>query len=200
MKPIGMEIQKVASRDLRRVSDEISRQENLLARRQCEAPPPILNRPADVDIPRQTWSGWKPTGGIARQLRRALTEEERSLLKARINELDPWVQGYHETELDEVALSMLDMFGSFPSMRQGGEDAAARVDSVRITLRGFPAWAIVNVGKKIKQRGYLKSDGQVEKHWPPSDPEIVDAVFIETEIYKAAHRTACQLLIAEVES
>lgn len=118
---------------------------------------------------------------------------------ARRTEIEPWVQGYHEAELDEVALALLDMFGAFPSMRQGGEEAAARVDSVRSLLTTYPAWAIVRVCDHIRIRGYV-SDDKIERHWPPSDPEIVDAVITETKLYRDTYDSANKLLTATVET
>ena len=122
------------------------------------------------------------------------------MIVVRRNELEPWVIGYHEAELDEVALALLDMFGAFPSMRQSGDEAAARIDSVRLLLKDEPAWSIIRVCERIRLRGYSGSDGKIERHWPPSDPEVAEAVRIQTSIYRDSFKSAVALLTAEVEN
>jgi hypothetical protein len=134
-----------------------------------------------------------------RKLRRALTAEERGSLEARQAALEPWVVGYHESEVDEVALALTDMFGGFPSMRQNGEEAAARTDSIRRILTSFPEWAITKVCTSIQTNGVWR-DGKFDRQWAPSDSEIVAAVRAEVRLYADQHRSAVALLSAEVEA
>jgi hypothetical protein len=122
------------------------------------------------------------------------------LITARYNDLEPWVVGYDSSELDIVALALSDLFGSFPSMRQKDEDVAGRIDSLRRLLEASPAWAILRVSDRIRRHGYVAGDGKTERHWPPSDAEIVDMVRTSTRIYSDSFDSAAALLIAQVEA
>lgn len=199
MEPIGKTLQKLASRDSRAVSAETSKKNGLLSKRHSTSMPAILVRETDIEIPRRVWSGWLPSGigSGNRQLRRPLSDVERGLLEARKAELEPWVDGYHEQELDHVVLALMELYGGFTSMRQSGEEAAARVDSVRRLLAEYPLWAIERVCERIRKKGYWVN-GSLERHWPPSDPEIVEAVRIETTLYRDQFDSAVKLLAATV--
>ena len=169
-----------------------------MVKRHSSQMPAILNRETDIKIPRRAWSAWKEDGK-PRQLRGPLSADDRQALIVRKMELEPWIDGYHETELDEVALALLDMFSGFPSMRQAGDEAAARVDSIRRLLVPHPAWAIMRACEKIRNIGYVDSEGRIERHWPPSDPEIISMVKAESRLYCETYDTAVALLEATVE-
>jgi hypothetical protein len=170
----------------------------MLALRQQSQMPKILSRLADVEIPRSAWSAWKPADG-QRGLRRPLTTDERQALESRRSELEPWVTGYHPSEGDDIALALLDMFGSFPSMRQSAGEAAARVDAARRLLVPYPAWAIVKACQAIQGYGVFR-DGSFDRQWPPSDAELIDSVRQELKIYKSQYQSAIALLEATHET
>lgn len=159
--------------------------------------PPVANRLTDVDIPLSAWSNWHEDGK-ARQLRRALTAEERAALEARRDELAPAVAPHADRDADRVALALTDMFGGFPSMRRDDAGVVARLDGARRMLPGFPAWAIEKACAAIQQNGVWR-DGAFDRHWPPSDAEIVAEVRDKLRLYGDQHRSAVALLEATVE-
>lgn len=167
--------------------------------------PPVVNEETDLRIPRSAWSTWKEAG-CDRQLRRPLAEDEVRALEARRRELEPWVGAYHEQEQDDVALALVDMLGGFSSMQsQSPESAAARTEAIAILLRReeMPKWAIEKACSKIRSRGYVRTGegGKTftERHWPPSDPELVEMVRVERALYRDAYDGAGKLLAATVE-
>lgn len=196
MKQLGM-IAPGASRSLVPNSDGQSKtvvaSKMLMARRQ-RPKPPTMDQIADIEIPRTIWSTWTEAGRD-KKLRRPLSEAEHTALEKRRDELAPWVCGYHAEELDDVSLALIDLFSGFQSMT--AEVGAARVDSVARLLKDFPAWAIENVSTKIRLRGYTR-DGKIERHWAPTDPEVVDLLKIEVALYGRSHDNAVALLTAEV--
>ena len=159
--------------------------------------PPVSNRLTDVEIPRAVWANWIPDDG-PRQLRRALTVTERNALEGRRAELEPMLEPFTPAELDHVVLALSDMFGGFTSMRQGDEDAAARLDSVVRLLAPFPAWAIAKACSYIQMNGVYR-DGKFDRRWPPNDPEIVKEVRSAMQLYAQQHSQAVAMLSATVE-
>lgn len=159
--------------------------------------PPIMNRAADIAIPNGAWSHWTPESG-ARELRRALTAEERGMLEARASQLKPALHPYCPADVDAVALAIADVFGSYTSMRQTDGEAAARIDSCCRALEFFPAWAIIKVCGAIQSRGVLR-DGKYDRRWPPNDSEIIQAIEEELRHYIRCYRSAVALLSASVE-
>lgn len=159
--------------------------------------PRIFNRSTDVDIPNGAWSTWTPSAG-ARQLRRALTPEERRALEGRRADLAPALHHYVAADLDHIALAISDMFGSYTSMRQSGDEAAAKIDSLGRVLHPFPAWAIVKVCGSIQANGVWR-DGKFDRRWPPNDSEVMAALREEIRHYEQCHRSAVALLAATVE-
>lgn len=152
----------------------------------------------DVEIPNAVWSSWTPSSG-PKQLRRALTDTERSHLKTRLKELEPAVRGHSDRDVNRVALALTDMFGGFPSMRQKDDEGiVARIDGVRRMLVEFPAWSIEKACRSIQQNGVWR-DGKFDRHWPPSDAEIADEVRSATRLYSDQYRSAAALLSATVE-
>lgn len=151
----------------------------------------------DVEIPRTAWSAWCPDVG-PRCLRRPLTGPERKALTLRVDELAPAVAPFGRAEAPHVALALTDMYGGYTSMRQSGEEAEARVDSLLRMLASFPAWAIQKACRDIQSNGVWR-DGKFDRRWPPNDAEIVDAVRKETDLYASVYRSAVDLLAAKVE-
>lgn len=82
---------------------------------------------------------------------------------------------------DVVAGALFDMLGSFPSMRDRGADALGKVESMLHALAHaeLPAWAIKQGCMSIRTDGYevATEDGRhIERHWPPSDAEVVRTI------------------------
>lgn len=159
--------------------------------------PRIRDLTADVTIPRDIWSSWRPDFG-ARGLRRELTGLERGILEHRRDELAPALEPYQESEVDAVVLALLDMFGGFSSMRQTEDGAVARVDSCRRVLAKYPMWAIRKACADIHENGVLRA-GKYDRQWPPNDAEIVDETRRALRLYGDAYNSAVALLAAEVE-
>ena len=174
----------------------------LLAIRRKTSMPPVANKETDVTIPRMVLSAWKETGK-PRCLRRALTATEREKVEERRDELEPWVVGYHEAETTDVHLAIAELYSAFPSMRAVNKtDAMSRCVAAAQTLAQFPMWAIERRCTKIRENGYIiKRDGLyiTERHWPPSDPEIVEQVREEASLYADTYRNMTEMLMAEVE-
>jgi hypothetical protein len=143
------------------------------------------------------WSTWTEAGK-SRQLRRPLLDAERNMLEARKAELEPWVAPFDRSADTKVALALSDMFGGFTSMRQSGEEAAARLDAAMRVLSDFPAWAIEKACRSIQANGVWR-DGKFERQWPPSDAEIIKEVRDQVRLYMDVYRSAVSLLTAEVE-
>lgn len=152
----------------------------------------------DVEIPRWTWSSWREEGQ-PRQLRRDLTREECVALLDRRAELEPVLAPYDPREADRVALALTDLYGGYPSMGTRGDmSVAGRVEAVRRALADFPLWAIDKACRAIHINGVWR-DGAYDRHWPPSDAEIVDAVRSELRLYSDTYNRVDALLNASVE-
>jgi len=194
-----MERLKVPAAVQRAAGSQVSRRDSgqALAMRTVGHPPKISNRLTDVEIPMAVWSAWRPANG-ERQIRRPLTDQERAALVARRDELAPAVAPYHPSELDHVALALLDMYGGFTSMRQGEEDAAARVASIGRLLADYPGWAIKKACIAIRTNGVWR-EGKFDRRWPPNDSEIIAEVRGHVRMYADQHRNAVALLSATVE-
>lgn len=160
--------------------------------------PKILNPLTDVEIPRSTWSPWKEDGK-PRLLRRVLTTNERLALERRRDELAPVMAAGSPSDRDRIALALSDMFGGFTSMRQGDDEAAARLDSVMRVLAEFPPWAIEKACRSIQQNGVWRK-GRFDREWPPNDPEIAKEVRDQVRLYGDAYNEVVALLGAEVEA
>jgi hypothetical protein len=174
----------------------------MLQTRRLGIMPPINNMETDVKLSRQLWSAWKETGK-PRHLHRLPTAEERTTLEARAAELKPWIVGFHQVETDEVMVALSEMYAAFPSL--AGVSEAAAIASLEVKMKvlvAYPLWAISKVCERIRTRGYVRTDGEryvTERHWPPSDPEIIDMVRRETKIYRDAYDNALGLLNATTE-
>jgi hypothetical protein len=156
-----------------------------------------LNRSTDVEIPDSAWSGWIETG-VPRKLRRPLRPEERAAIEARRDELLPVlapVDGRHETDVAKLAIA--DMFASFRSMRQTGEEAMGILEATFRAVHGFPLWAIAKVCLSIQMNGVYRGE-KYDRQWPPNDGEIIAALREEIRQYERNLRSASALLTAEV--
>jgi len=166
--------------------------------------PAAFDARTDVEIPRAVWSAWTPQFG-ARQIVRPLRDDERSALEARKAQLAPALAPYAGgADSDRVAAALAAMFDGFRSMRERGENAMGRLDTAMRVLKNFPAWAIEEACASIQRDGYQVHDrervSRTERHWPPSDPEIADAVRLAVKMRDAALASATALLAASVES
>lgn len=95
-------------------------------------------------------------------------------------------------------MAITDMLGGYTSMRQTGDEAVAKLDSMRRVLAPFPAWAIEKACNNIQINGVWR-DGKFDRRWPPNDSEVIDAVRSHVRLYADTHRIAIALLSAEVE-
>lgn len=183
-------------------SRSVSDPQRALQHRMTNAMPVIINPMTDIDLPRHLWDPWRETGK-PRCVRRSLTDTERRTLTARAAELEPWVIGYHPAEEDDVSAAIGELLSSFPSNAgHSDEQAVANIKRMMNSMAGQPKWAIERACDRIRVRGYTKATpggGQVtERHWPPSDSELLAAVEHETALYKRTHQTALELLAAPV--
>jgi hypothetical protein len=158
-----------------------------------------MNRLTDVDIPRSAWSAWKEDNK-PRQLRRPLTPEERFALGAREAELAPLLVGFEprSPEGDRVRLALADMFGSYRSMRQTGEEAMALVEAAMRSMEHLPAWAIEKACRSIQTLGVWR-DGKYDREWPPNDSEITQEALSALRLYADPYISVAALLKADVE-
>lgn len=175
----------------------------LWKRRTREPMPTLTNGDVDVRMPNQLWSAWKETGK-PRLLRRPLNDAERRLLELRRDELAPWVAGYHDAERADVIALIGEMFNSFPSMSAKNDKfAASYMDALSRKLQRFPKWAIEHVCVQIGIRGYTKKTDEgryvQERHWPPSDPELIDMIEAEVRVVDHNFVSAVALLAAGAE-
>lgn len=159
--------------------------------------PTISNRLTDVEIPRRVWSNWIPSFG-ERALWRSLEPDERAALERRRDELALAVAPYHPSERDRVAVALLRMFGSYTSMRQDEEAAAAKIDSAANVLVDFPAWAIEKACAAIHRNGVWRGD-KFDRQWPPNDSEIIEAVRDARRLIGDQYDSAVAILNAKVE-
>lgn len=120
-----------------------------------------------------------------------------------MSELEPWVAGYHDSEKDRVMLALADMYSAFPAMgNKSTHEAAAKLDAVLRALAPYPAWAIQKACERISTKGFTRSEGDkyiTERHWPPSDPELIEAVRQERAHYGDQYDRVVELLTAEIE-
>jgi hypothetical protein len=148
-------------------------------------------------------SAWREVGK-PRCLRRALSDDERVVLESRRAELEPWMAGFHKSEMDRVVVAVSDMFSAFPSMASKSErEMAAKLDALLRALAAFPVWAIEKACANIRSNGVIRMDGDrytVDRHWPPSDPELVEAVRQERRLYGDQYDRVVEVLQAEVEA
>lgn len=126
------------------------------------------------------------------------------MLEARRAELHPWVLGYHPAEGDQVTVALADMFSSFTSMSSmSPEEKVAKIGLLLRSLVEFPLWAIERACDRIRTRGFVKKerDGRyvTERHWPPTDAELIAAVEEQMKHYRPQYDAAVALLSAKVE-
>lgn len=167
------------------------------------AMPTVVNRETDGAIPSRLFCNWIEAGK-ARQVRRALTGDERRALEERRDEIAPALWPFNrDSDGDRVALSLVEMYGGFPSMRGGEDDATGRVDAAMNILAEWPAWAIQKACAAIRRNGVWRRDRngdfKFDRQWPPSEAELVDAVRKEAALYRDTYDRCVALLTATVE-
>ncbi len=148
---------------------------------------------------------WRGTDGSI-EIARALTEAERNELTRRASDLEPALEPFdreRRNDLDRVAEAASDMYGGFPSMRQQGADAVARANALISSLErnGLPTWAIEQACRSIQDSGYEQSNDEktwTEKHWPPSDAEVVKEAKKIVRLRANAKANAVAILGAKV--
>lgn len=196
MKQIGMATRAAASRTSLPVSATATQMPSALLGSNL---PPVRNQITDIDIPNSAWARWIENGK-PRQLRRELSSMETVMLLDRRAELERMVAPYSPRELDAVSLALGDMYGGFTSMaNMSDQQAAVRLDGALRVLSDFPAWAIQKACLSIQMNGVWR-EGKFDRRWPPNDSEIVDATRQEARLYSDQHKSATDLLAAEVES
>lgn len=122
---------------------------------------------------------WRGTDGSI-EIARKLTDAERRDLQNREAEIAPALNPFDRTrssDLDRVTEVAAFMYGSFPSMRQEGADAVARIDCLMVSLarQNVPTWAIEKACREITDQGFERTDGKrtwIERQWAPSDSEV----------------------------
>lgn len=163
--------------------------------------PEAYVREIDHEIPRRLWCGFS-VAGKPREIRRPLTPDERRVLTLRAAALEPVLAPYVPEEIDDVVVALADMLGGFAGARQSGAEAVGKIDSLRRLLAPFPAWAIRLACQRLRSEGYdvPTGDGGIrrERHWPPADAELVDAVRRTVQTRSNALESARMLLTATV--
>jgi hypothetical protein len=160
--------------------------------------PNAWDQEADIDIPRRVHGAWKPTGGV-RELRRALTPEERAKVSARRQALADALQPYDPSERKEIEIAIAAMFGGFRLMRQQGENAEAVLNVTCHVLREFPAWAIAEGCLMIAQGRAVDEEGKpLDRRFPPNDAQIYAIVSEIVRVYRKNLARAEGLLTAPV--
>ena len=137
------------------------------------APPALVDREAGAVPQRVGFFKWHPDHG-QQALARALTETERGILERRRQEITLAFTTFPEHD-PNVAAELMDMFASFPQMRQRGPAAIALVkgvmDFLRLPPNEFPAWAVIKAAQAIHN-----GDAGVSKEFPPSDATVKEVV------------------------
>jgi hypothetical protein len=179
------------------------RSQRALWTRQRSSMPAPLVRKTDIELPSRLWDPWREAGK-PRRLRRELTEGERNELEARRDTLAPWICGFHPEESLEVINALGSMFDAFPMMLNVSEErAAGKIAAMQNAIAPYPKWAIERACARVRLRGYTKrTDGAevIERHWPPTESELISVIEQELQSYKLSHDTAVALLTAEVAS
>lgn len=157
--------------------------------------PPLLNRAADVELPK-LFVGYA-IDGQPREVRRQLTERERAGIQARAVELRDGLHPFLDEEVDAVDTELGAMLGGFRSMRQQGEDVEATLMVLRNVLWEFPVWAIAKgCGRIIRRETDL--DPPLDPRWAPNDGQVYEVVAGIVKAYRKALETAEALLVAPV--
>lgn len=118
------------------------------------------------------WAPWKEEGK-PREIVRALTDEEQSVLRHRWAELELGCAPFTPVEEDRSIGAMAAMLNGFRSMRRDDDDVAvAGLDGLRRVLAPFPLWAIEK-GCLAIQGGEASLNGKaLSLAYPPNDAEI----------------------------
>lgn len=148
---------------------------------------------------------WRGVDGSV-EIARPLTDGECRALEQRKIELGRALEPFDRErprDMDRVAEAAGDMYGSFPSMRQEGADALAKIDSLMNSLVRslFPTWVIEQACRTIQDNGYQRSDGKkswTECQWAPSDSEVARVAMRIVRLRSEALTNAKAILTAPV--
>lgn len=161
-------------------------------------PPPFFDRECDSAIPRLLFCNFVPDDG-PREIRRALTDDERRKVDARRRALAHGLDRYDEADVPKVEADIAAMFNGFRSMRAQGEDVVATVAITRHVLGEFPAWAIERACLLIAQDKAFVDGKKLDRRWPPNDSEIYALAEEVVKPYRKTLAVATALLSAPVE-
>lgn len=148
----------------------------------------------DIDLPARLFSAWHPAGG-QRAIIRALTNDERGKLTARVELLTSAIAGYTETEQPSVEAEIAAMLNGFRSMRQRGDEVTATVQIIARVLRDFPPWAIAKGCMSI-----ARQEAGLDPRFPPNDNQIYAVVDEIVKPYRRRLLRSQALLAAPVEA
>lgn len=150
---------------------------------------------ADSTIPERVWSNWIPSLG-RRELKRALTVDERRELIARRDELTEGLRSYLPSgDKDEFNSILGGLLGGYRSMRHEGEDVEAVLAVLQHVLRDFPLWAISEGCRRI-----VMNEAGLDPRWPPNDAQIHAVVKSVVKSYKLKLDVVTDVLQACIES
>lgn len=158
--------------------------------------PKVLDREADIDLPRKLWENWIPANG-KRAIVRAFTDAERGCVQRRHAELTHGLEPFLPQQRDRIRAPVHAMLGGFRSLRESGEDAETAVEVLLAVLRDFPAWAIEEACIRIARRD-IDIDPPLDRRWAPSDSQIYAVVSAIVQPFRKALATAQALLDAPV--
>lgn len=190
MDVIGKEMDRVLER---LKATELAQRENIGSGRRGKKPR-LLDQECDHEIPARVFSAWKPTIG-AREIIRALEDDERRKVSDRARELREGLDAYSNDDGDLIEAMILAVLGGFRSLRaRDGQDAEVDARAVRHILREFPLWAISDGCARI-----ACGQADLDPRFPPNDPQIYEVVAGIVKDYRKALATAEALLSAPVE-
>lgn len=156
--------------------------------------PREFNHHTDQQIPEILWSNWVPAIG-KREIKRALTDTERTALVQRKTELAEGLRAYLPSDADNVDADLGALLGGFRSMRHEGIDVEAVLAVLRHVLRDFPLWAISEGCRRI-----VMNEAGLDPRWPPNDAQIHAVVKAVVRPYQIKLIAVTDLLTARIEN
>jgi hypothetical protein len=194
MDSIGKHIPAVVAKAMEAAASEPSPSVALPVPRSTAIKPPLLDHDCDIDLPRKLFSAWIPDNG-PREIRRALTAEERSRLELRAAAVRDGLQPYFAEEEHAVDAEIAAMLNGFRLMaRQQDDDVTATVEIIRCVLQPFPLWAIAKACMTISQ-----AQAGLDPRYPPNDSQIYVVVERVVTSYRKTLDTVEALFAAPVE-
>lgn len=153
------------------------------------AKPPLVNKETDFGLPRRLFTAWIPNTG-PREIRRAMTTGERSLVEARAAELRAGLSSFLPGEEATVNAHLAGMLGGFRfPVSQGA------IHILRGVLREFPLWAIVQACNDV-----ATNQIPMDRDSAPSDRKMHEVVTGIVANYRSTLRVVEALLAAPVEA